>query len=393
MKVPDMPAADNSLNDMTAFRKKKKRLKILRNIIILAVIIAIGVVIYIFRDEIAKPLKGIASGLTGQTAQGGGFPVKLPGSSEYTLLSVGNDFALVTDTYFYTYNSAGGQEQAVQHGYVNPAAVSTEKRALIYDRGGHDFALYSSGAEMFKQSVNDETIVSAFIGAGDKSAIVTSGGRYSNVVYVYDGTGKWLYTRKFIDENVMQADFSDDGKYLFLTLVRSNTGDIVTEVCKYDISSEEKELWKYSISDSLPYALKVSGNTVTAVEDNAVYSLNADTGEETGRYSFDGELIDFDIGESGGVYVLDYYAGNGKTVTVLDNTCAEVSEKGGYDTISDIKLYDSEMCILSGRDIVRVKQDFTEISKARLEHDFSAFVRAGSMYLMLGYDTIEKANL
>ncbi|MCH5323776.1 MAG: hypothetical protein J1E39_01060 [Eubacterium sp.] len=393
MKVPDIPKEDNSLNDMTVYRKKQKRIRLIRNLIIFVVVITIGVLVYVFRNEIAEPFRGIANRFGSQSAEGQGFPVRLPGSSQYKLLPVGDNFALITDTYFYTYNSAGGQNIAVQHGYVNPAAVTNAKRTLIYDRGGHDFAVYSANAEIFKLSIDDEVIVSAYIGDNDKVAVVTSGGRYSNVVYVYDGSGKWLYTRKFIDENVMQADFSDDEKFMFLTLVRSDNGNIITDLCKYDISSEDNELWKYSISDGLPYGLDVNGDIVTVIGDNAAYSINSDDGKQNGSYAYNGELLDFDIGNNANVLVLDYYTGEGKTVTVLDKCCAETKTVSDYDLISEILISDGEICILSGRDMFRTDLELSVQKETRLEQDFSSFIKVGSMYLMLGYDTISQADL
>ncbi len=392
MKVPAV-SGDNSLNDMTVYRKKKKRFKIIRNLIILAVIAAIAAVVFIFRDDIAQSLRGIATRFGSGAAQGQGFPMKLPGSSQYKLLPVGNDFALVTDTYLYIYNSSGGENVSFQHGYVDPSASADANRVLIYDRGGHDFALYSPTAQMYKLSVSDEVIVSAYQKGADRTAVVTSGGRYSNTVYVYDGNGKWLYTRKFIDENVMQADFSDDGKYMYLTLVRSDNGDIKTDICKYDISSEDAEIWKCTISDGIPLGFEVNGSTVTAVEDNAIYSVNAEDGSQIGRYSYNGELLDFDIGSDANVLVMDYYTGGGKTVKVLDKSCAETAGADGYDSIAEMMISDSEICILSGRDIIRTDLSLKTLGQAHLEHDFTEFIKAGPLYLMLGYDTIEKANL
>ncbi len=394
MKVPDnTPEQNDSINDMTAYRKKKKKFKIIKTVVILAVVVALGVCAFIFRDEIIKPFKGIFSGFSSSNVQGGGYPVRLPGSSEYELLAMGDNYALITDTYIYAYNNAGGQSLAEQHGYVDPCGASNDRRVLIYDRGGHDFALYDNDSNIFKLTVDDEVISSAYIGEDGRIAVITSGGRYSNVVYVYDDNGKWLYTRKFIDESVMQADFSDGGKYLYLTVVRSDSGDIVTDTVKYDISTEDGELWKYTISDGIPYALDCSGGAVTIAADNALYSIDPESGKETGRYNYNGELVDVNIGENADILLLDYYTGEGKTLISLDKTCTVNAQLNGYDTIYDTVITGNELCILSGRDIIRLDLKLNELSKARLEEDFSTLIRAGSLYLMMGFDKIEKANL
>ncbi len=111
------------------------------------------------------------------------------------------------------------------------------------------FSLFNKTSEIFKQNIPDEVIVSVFLGSSEHTAVVTSGGRYSNVIYVYDGSGKWLYTQRFIDDDVMQVAFSDDNRFIYVTRVTSDNGDIVTKLSKYDITGDGTELWTQTISD------------------------------------------------------------------------------------------------------------------------------------------------
>ena len=221
MKVPEKNPLEteksNDINDVSLYRKKKKKAKRIRNLIILLVVILALIPVWIYRDTIFEPLRGIASRISTTTAQSEGYPISLTGRNDYSFCPLGDGFSLLSDTYLYSYNENGGQNFALQHGYVHPMTVSNSKRVVIYDKGGHDFSLFNKTSEIFKQNIPDEVIVSVFLGSSEHTAVVTSGGRYSNVIYVYDGGGKWLYTQRFIDDNVMQVAFSDDNRFIYVT--------------------------------------------------------------------------------------------------------------------------------------------------------------------------------
>ncbi len=389
LKVPDIPNENNDINDVTLYRKKKKRAKRIRNLIIIGIIAIAAVLVYIYRDVIFEPLRGIASKVENTTTSDEGFPVDLPASSDYRFLPLSDSFVLVTDTYLYNYSVSGKQNFALQHGYVNPMAVSNSKRVLIYDKGGHDFALYNKSSEIYKQKIEDEVIVSAFISDNEHVAVVTTGGRYSNVVYVYDGNGKWLYTHKFIDDSVMQAAFSSDNGSLYLSRVKSDNGDIITEIAKYSMSGDGEELWSYRISDCVPIALKASGNTVTVIGDNVLCGLDADTGEEKGKYTYSGDIVAFADLPDTAVIIFDDYSGSSNTVTVFDKSCNVLASAAAPSKVYGLAAESGNVYVLSGRS-VSVYDNKLEITQdIQLDDDYSAFVKIGSALFLMGYDTIE----
>ena len=338
MKVPEKNPLEtdknNDINDVSLYRKKKKKAKRIRNLIILLVVILALIPVWIYRDTIFEPLRGIASRIQTTTTETAGYPISLTGRSDYSFCAMNDSFALLSDTYLYSYNENGGQNFALQHGYVHPMTVSNSKRVVIYDKGGHDFSLFNKTSEIFKQNIPDEVIVSVFLGSSEHTAVVTSGGRYSNVIYVYDGGGKWLYTQRFIDDNVMQVAFSDDNRFIYVTRVTSDNGDIVTKLSKYDISGDGTELWTQTISDCVSLALSVNGGTLTVTGDSEIRTYNTDSGELIGNYSYQGTIENFDALSSKKAFVLDNYTDGGKKLVLLDEKC-EVTAQA--EVSSDVK--------------------------------------------------------
>ena len=117
-------------NNINKFRKKRAARKLCLNLGILTLIILVMILVVINWSRIIAPLKDAALDV-GK----GGFPVDLPGSTDYVLDGLGDNFCLLTDTYFYTYNSDGAMIANVQHSHIRPqgqgiSAVFANRRGV-----------------------------------------------------------------------------------------------------------------------------------------------------------------------------------------------------------------------------------------------------------------------
>lgn len=396
MKVPDknpLEQQNNDINDVTLYRKKKKKAKLIRNLVILLVIVAAAVPVWIYRDTIFEPLRGIASRIQTTTDETAGYPISLTGRSDYSFCAMNDSFALLSDTYLYSYNENGGQNFALQHGYVHPMAVSNSKRVVIYDKGGHDFSLFNRTSEIYKGNIEDEIIVSVFLSSSEHTAVVTSGGRYSNVIYVYDGSGKWLYTQRFIDDNVMQVAFSEDNRYLYVTRVTSDNGDIVTKLSKYDISGDGTELWSQTVSDCVSLSLGLSGNVLTVTGDSMAATYNADSGELIGNYSYPGTVEDFDTSSSLKVFVFDDYTDDGKKIVLLSDKCEMTASVAVPADVKQIKVSGNNIFVMTESDITRYDSTLEQVKKTLLADSYSDFITVGGSILLMGYDAVDSISL
>lgn len=396
MKVPDknpLEQQNNDINDVTLYRKKKKKAKLTRNLIILLVVVAAAVPIWVYRDTIFEPLRGIASKIQTTTTDTAGYPISLTGRSDYSFCAMNDSFALLSDTYLYSYNENGGQNFALQHGYVHPMAVSNSKRVVIYDKGGHDFSLFNKTSQIYKETVEDEVIVSVFLSNSEHTAVVTTGGRYSNVIYIYDGSGKWLYTQRFIDDNVMQALFSDDNRYLYVTRVTSDNGNIVTKLSKYDISGDGTELWSQSMGDCVSLSLELSGNVLTVTGDNMAATYSADSGELIGNYSYPGTVENFDASSSLKAFVFDDFTDDGKKTVILNDKCEVTASIAVSADVKQIKVSGDTVFIMTESDITQYNLSLESEKKTLLTDSYSDFITVGGSILLMGYDAVDSISM
>ncbi len=385
--------ADNSVN-LTKYRKKKKFGKHLFKIIVILLGITAFILVWVNAETIFEPLRGVASRIETKTSYNVGFPIELPGSSDYSLKKMGENFMLLTDTYLYTYDTSGAQMYALKHGYSNPHQVTNDKRVLLYDKSGYKFAVYSKSSRLYEKTTDDKILYTS-VGSENLYAVVTDSKRYSNVLYIYDDGGNWKYTRKFADENIMQVCFTGDGEHIAVSTISSAHGDIITNFYEFSIKSQEGSIWKYSTdSGSIPCGMFADRQNITAVCDNAVLSLTTITGELNGRYEYKGVLKHFDI--TADKCVLHYHdvSSNTNVLTVLNKKAEAVAAVTVRANTSCIRADEDGVCVLEGTHFVMFDGDLLDSTDMTLANEgYTEFVKIGRSIFMLGYDAINKTDL
>lgn len=402
MKVPDLAEATGSEKsvkkpknvDLNKYRKKKKRGMLLLKLTVFLLAAAAVVLVWLNAATIFEPLRGIASKVETKTTEDVGFPIELPGSSEYSIMRFGENFSLLTDTYLYAYDTSGAQNYALKHGYSHPEQATNEKRILLYDKLAYNFALYSKSSLIYQKALEDK-IVYASIGDDSLAAIVTQSKRYANILYIYDDGGNWLYTKKFADENVMQVCSTGDGEHIIVSTVSASQGDILTNFYRFSVKSADAPLWKYTLrTGSLPCGMAADKDNVIAVCDNCIISIGTASGEQNGLYPYSGTLKNYYIGEN---IVLVHYSDistNKSVLLELDSASAAVSLAYVSSGASCVYGDASGIYVLEGS---RVKIFDEGLIGERYiqtpDDDYSDFVKISGNLYMLGYETVGKINV
>lgn len=388
MKVHESEVEKNTdIGDIEKY-KKKQRYKKLIKFLIIVLVLSVGVALVVInREVIFEPLRGIFSKVTTTTDDEAGFPVNMPSSKDYKFDRLSDGFALLTDTYLCSYDSEGTQTFAIQHGYINPLCSFNEKSVLIYDKGGMNFALYSKTSEIYKKSAENEIIVTASIGQGGYAAVVTSGGQYPNTIYVYDGNGNRKYTCRYIEEKVMQATISPDNRYMYITLVKSVNGDVITEVIKHEING--KEIWSTEISDSLSFDISVSDENIIVITDEKICHIDTENGDISSTYNYKGTLSDYDISAEHESIFLFENSDKNETVVVMDKEGGLTATRVYEEKIKDAEIVGGELLILTENEIRRYDTSLNELSAENTDKGYVRTVRIDAGILLMSGNTID----
>ena len=391
-----MSEDNNSVNktaDLEEYRKKVKQRKLLVKLIIVLALLLGFFILVLNLSDILDSLKGIASKIDTKTSNDVGYPIKLSGSASYAFEDFGENFSLLSDTYLYTYNLDGGQNYALKHSYSKPVHCANSKRILLYDKDYNDFSLYSKTRLIYKGSV-EEKIVFGTISNKETVAIVTNSDKYSNNVYIYNGNGEWKYTRKFLNENVMNVGFSSDDRYIYVVTLGAENGDIYSTVYKYDTTNESEAVWSYKLTRaSIPLKVMVKKNRVCVIYDNYALSLNEADGSLQGEKEFQGTVTCFDNSDS--VIGLIYYdSSSNKDVLMsfdydMNNIASIVVDLSVNKLITD----GSTMYIIQSGKITGYNSEMKVTAEKQVTDDCVSFVKIGSSFLLLGSNSIEKETL
>ncbi len=372
-------------NDINKFRKKRAVKKLWLNLGVFALIILVIILVTVNWGRIIAPLKDAALDV-GK----GGFPVSLPGSADYVLDELGESFCLLTDTYFYTYNSDGAMITNLQHGMQNPVLSCGGRRALIYDRNGRAFRLYSRTGEVYSASVED-TIDFAEIGNDGRSAVVTKSAKYSNCLYVFSSDGKqifrWASPAYLIDRVV----FSDDDNAIFAAVCGAENGELKYNVMRFDLNNAEGSIWQTPVGPHMVFSLDCSEKGIFAVTAGGAFLLDANSGEITAQTSFLKNVSQIPRDDNITALLLED-SGGGNVLTVYDGAL-EASSALALGQVTRVRASGGDLYVLTDKELTRYNGKLEETGSYALDDVYSDMVIIGGNAYLLCYNSVQRLSL
>ncbi len=371
-------------NDINKFRKKRAMRKFWLNIGILTLIVLVIMLVAINWSRIIAPLKDAALDV-GK----GGFPVDLPGSTDYVLDDLGDNFCLLTDTYFYTYNSEGAMIANVQHGMQNPVLCTNPRRALIYDRNGREFQLYSRSGEVYSASV-DDTIVFAEIGNGERCAVVTKSTKYSNCLYVFNGEGKQIFRWASPAYLIDRVEFSDDDNSIYAAVCGADNGQLQYYVMRFDLDNAEGSIWQTCVGEHMVFSLENSAGQIFVVNSGGAELIDAVSGEITAQTTFLKDVAQIPGGDIRALLLKD--SGGSEILTVYDDSL-EATAAVSLEQATSVCVYGGSIYVLTDRELTRYDGSLNVTGTYELDDVYSDMTMIGSSAYMLCYNTVHRLAL
>lgn len=369
----------------SAAEKKKSRRRTI-GLIIFGVVAAVLVVVILNWRVIFSPFRDIFLNV-GK----GGFPVNLPGSAAYDMGELGGNFYLLTDTYLYTYTGGGAEIKSIQHGFNRPASSSTDRRVLIYDKNGKDLKVYSKSEEIFAKTM-DDAIVFSKMGAGDRSAVVTTSTRYSNYLYIFGGDGNQLFRWASPDEKIMGVCFSDNGKYVYVSVVGEANGELNCAVLCFDTTKKQNELWRASTGSAVSYSLEYADDGIYTVTERGAFLFDRETGVVKAQNDFSKQVTGICGSKALRVVLFHDSASNGVTAVVY-NENLEPSATLSLGEADSVDAEGQTLYVLKGNMLCAYDGELIERKNYQLDNDYSdVMIMDGGAYL-LGYNSVQHVDL
>ncbi|MBQ8868109.1 MAG: hypothetical protein IJ027_00110 [Oscillospiraceae bacterium] len=349
--------------------RKKKRNRTIRRICIVIILLALVVAVIINRDNLTP--EAISQWLSNSAVANSGeegFPVSLPSGEMVSLLGVGDNVALTTQTNTYFYSARGKELRNVQHSCKGVQSKAAGDNLLIYSVGGNR-VLVETKTKTAATVEPHNKIVTGAISKNGRFAIATESDVYTSEMTVYDKNGNAVFKWTPSGSVISGLALSEDGKRVAAATVYTEGGVLMTGVHLFETGKSEA-LFSYKLKDEIAISLVVYKNSVRVITDSSVTDID-ESGELKGTLSFDEKKLISAV-ECDGVSALVFEDVNDPSKSMLEIVNDKTAIKAQAAVSKALKSADSD-----GKDIYLMADDevmkyssttAVKIGSSKIEH-------------------------
>ncbi|MBQ7799081.1 MAG: hypothetical protein IJ370_01175 [Oscillospiraceae bacterium] len=265
--------------------RKKKRNRTIRRICIVVILLALVVAVIINRENLTpEAISNWLSGTISANSSEEGFPVSLPSGETVSLVGVGDNVALTTQTNTYFYSARGKELRSFQHSCKGVQAKAAGDNLLLYSVGGNSVLVETKTKNVASLEAKNK-IITGEISKNGRFAIATESDVYTSEMTVYDKAGNAVFKWTPSGSVIASLALSEDGRSVAAATVSTEGGVLVTGVHLFETGRSEA-LFSYKIRDEIAVSLSVHKNRVRVITDSSVTDIDSN-GELIERLGFD----------------------------------------------------------------------------------------------------------
>ncbi|MDE6708118.1 MAG: hypothetical protein K2K06_08790 [Oscillospiraceae bacterium] len=374
--------------DVVLLRERRKRKRRLFRFLIILAVVLFGALLYTSREKWFPKLEKIGSQHANLNAETEGeFMLTVSGGVDYHAEFVNNNLFVLCDKYIYIYDMNGELQDSRQHAYSNAIMKTNQDKALLYSHNGTSFRVDNSKKMLFEENL-DDSIWFGVLSDDGRVAIITGSETYACCLYIYDATGKLIYTRNCL-ERLIDVSFQNQG--CICATIGSENGEVVT-VLKYIQFQESDVQWT---SEALPalcwhvYSMKDGGAFVIGDTKTAYYN---NTGDLINSYAYNGSLIDCDFSNNQGAVLLKNESRR-QSILLLFSDSSTNPVTVYFDSIcKNVKIQDNIIYLLDAGKIRSYSFTGTELSCFEINDAYEKILKNGKYFYLLGYDRIQRMS-
>ena len=190
----------------------------------------------------------------------------------------------------------------------------------------------------------------------------------------------------------MGVCFSDNGQFIYVSVVGEKDGELNCAVLCFDITKEQNELWRTSTGSSISYTIDFASDGIYTVTENGAFLFDKDTGEIKAQNSFAKQVKGVCNSKEMRVVLFHDSASNGVMAVVYD----ENLEPAALLSIGEANSVDAEgqtLYVLREDTLSAFDRELIERKTYELDNDYSeVMVMDGGAYL-LGYNSVSRVDL
>ncbi|SFC70788.1 DUF5711 family protein [Ruminococcus albus] len=323
----------------------------------------------------------------------GNFPLSFDDGAVSSISNTGSYLLCLDKNQLKFYDSDGEESNSFSHNYADPVMRTSDKRVLLYDKGGSSLMVVGKKSEMFTKSVKNRLIM-AELASNDNVAVVTSDEKYAGILTVYDGNGREIY-KWSSSAAVLSVTFDESGSGCFVTTYSSKGGMLSSVVRYLTFDSEDPEM----VSEPLPVlalqAMKNESGDIWVAGDTAFYRLDS-RGKILTTYKYEGTISDFALSSSCAAVVLDGIKRRSSELLIFDSSTENdqpdkrVKESDGMP--ERLKISGSKIVLLKENSIDCYDRFGNLDATAECSSDYSDFVYFDDSVYFCDYREVNKIS-
>ena len=380
-------------DDMIEKRKRRSKLRSLRNLLIFLLIVGFCGYLYIQRDAWIPKLEGIGgrydSVTQNDTLAEGNFPLTISGSSSYQAALADDTLFLLHDAYLSTYSMHGDAGDNRQHAFQNATMNTAGKYVLLFESGGTSFRLDTRHKNVYGKSV-DNNILSGVVSDNGTVALITESGSYACAIVVYDNTGKRLYQRN-CTEYVVDLAFHKDSNGLCLTSVKVENGVVQSTVTSITFNQVDTQ-WTSMPLETLSVKSGFSSNDKFCVVGNTACAYYSSAGEMQGTYNYNGTLVSADLENGKAALIIQDDQKRNTSLVLLDQSVSSPKVLSIDSTAEEVRVCDGDAIVMSRGNITSYDFSGTALATVNLDGAYTSFLKQDGYLFLLGYDQIDRVD-
>ena len=379
-------------DDMIEKRKRRSKLRSLRNLLIFLLIVGFCGYLYIQRDAWIPKLEGIGGRYDSVTQNDGtlaegNFPLTISGSSSYQAALADDTLFLLHDAYLSTYSMHGDAGDNRQHAFQNATMNTAGKYVLLFESGGTSFRLDTRHKNVYGKSV-DNNILSGVVSDNGTVALITESGSYACAIVVYDNTGKRLYQRN-CTEYVVDLAFHSNG--LCLTSVKVENGVVQSTVTSITFNQVDTQ-WTSMPLETLSVKSGFSSNDKFCVVGNTACAYYSSAGEMQGTYNYNGTLVSADLENGKAALIIQDDQKRNTSLVLLDQSVSSPKVLSIDSTAEEVRVCDGDAIVMSRGNITSYDFSGTALATVNLDGAYTSFLKQDGYLFLLGYDQIDRVD-
>ena len=261
----------------------------------------------------------------------------------------------------------------------------------MYDKNGKEFDLYSRSHLVYEKALED-SIVFASIGNDDRCAVVTTSTRYSNYLYVFNGEGEQIFRWASPDYKIMQVEFSDDDKSIFVTALGSKGGDLQLYLIRFDLDNAESHIWQSYVGADISYSIDYCSDGIYVVTDGGCTLFDSVTGANTAISAFNKTVSMLPDNDQLRTVVFRDPASSGDVISVYGSGL-ENSAVLYVDNLTDVYEADGRCYVLSGSQLFCYNSSLEPVKTYELDDVYSDVIVMNGYAYLLGYNVVQRTAL